>query len=104
MARATIHAGICGCTTEVEAAMAGARCLVKITSDCESIQRMAHDLSEVDPIREMSFRGDRPMTLVIGEKQCPHAACPVPSAVIKAVEVAAGLALPGDVSIALTAE
>jgi hypothetical protein len=32
-------------------------------------------------------------------KHCKHAACPVPSGIIKAVEVASGLALPKNASI-----
>jgi hypothetical protein len=35
-------------------------------------------------------------------KYCTHAACPVASGIIKAVEVEAGLALPGDVSIKIS--
>jgi hypothetical protein len=34
-------------------------------------------------------------------KHCPHPACPVPSGILKAVEVAAGLALPRDASIVI---
>jgi hypothetical protein len=33
-----------------------------------------------------------------------HAACPVPSAILKAMEVAAGMALPADVSISIRKE
>jgi hypothetical protein len=32
-------------------------------------------------------------------KHCQHASCPVPSGIIKAIEVASGLALPKDASI-----
>lgn len=35
----------------------------------------------------------------LAKKYCKHAACPVPSAIIKGVEVACGLALPKDVEI-----
>jgi hypothetical protein len=37
-------------------------------------------------------------------KHCKHAACPVPSGIIKAIEVASGLALPKDASITVTQE
>jgi hypothetical protein len=37
-------------------------------------------------------------------KHCKHAACPVPSGIIKAVEVASGLALPKDASIQVSQE
>lgn len=103
MAQATIKAGICGCTTDVETETVDGGCAVRIRSDCEAVQRMGKELDVVDPLREMSFRGERPMVLEVSERQCPHAACPVPAAVIKAVEIASGLALPGDVSITLSA-
>ena len=34
-------------------------------------------------------------------QHCPHAACPVPVGIIKAIEVEAKLAVPADVSIKL---
>jgi hypothetical protein len=37
-------------------------------------------------------------------KHCKHAACPVPSGIVKAVEVASGLALPKDASIKVRQE
>jgi hypothetical protein len=35
-------------------------------------------------------------------KYCTHAACPVPVAIVKAIEIEAGLALPTDVTIKLS--
>jgi hypothetical protein len=35
----------------------------------------------------------------LATKYCPHAACPVPVGILKAVEVEAGLALAANVSI-----
>jgi len=32
----------------------------------------------------------------------PHASCPVPAAILKALEVGVGLALPADVSVTFT--
>jgi hypothetical protein len=56
-------------------------------------------LREVEPFREISFRGKGPRTLELAREILPHPACPVPAAIIKAVEVAGGLALPRDASI-----
>jgi hypothetical protein len=63
---------------------------------------MAEELNEVDPFREISNRGDGPVTLKLGVKHCAHAACPVPVGIIKAIEVEAGLALPADVIIKIS--
>ncbi len=103
MAKAEIVSGICGFTTRVEAHQNGSRQVtLKIDSDCKSIQRLGAALTEVDPFREFTFRGEGPLTLQLAAKYCSHAACPVASGIIKAIEVEAGLALPADVSIKIS--
>ncbi len=102
MAQADIIAGNCGFTTRVETTMNGRVCKVQITSDCAAIQRMAEELTEVDPFKEISFKRTMPRTHEMGIKYCTHAACPVPVGIIKAIEIEAGLALPTDVSIKLS--
>ena len=99
MSKTTIFSGICGFTTEVEARMSGTNCILSIESDCKSIQHLAEELRQVDPFREITFRGDGPLTLQLAAKHCLHTACPVPVGIIKAIEVEAGLALPADVTI-----
>jgi len=79
--------------------MNGENCSLSIESECEAVQSLAEELKEVQPFREISFRGEGPLTLKLAAKHCDHAACPVPVGIIKAVEVAARLALPADVSI-----
>ncbi|MCK5582117.1 MAG: hypothetical protein KAJ18_12675 [Candidatus Omnitrophica bacterium] len=102
MARSEIYAGICGFKTEVETRMEGTQCTIQIKSDCEAMQRLAEELCEIDPFREISFRGDGPRTLKLGTQYCTHTACPVPVGIIKAIEIEAGLALPADVTIRLS--
>jgi hypothetical protein len=102
MAKAEIDSGICGFSATVESRMEGSKCVLSIESDCDAVQRLAVDLPEVDPFQEISFRGHGPLSLEMGAKHCYHAACPVPVGIIKAVEVAAGLALPADATIKLS--
>ena len=102
MAKAEIFSGICGFSTVVETSMDGDVCNLSISSQCEAIQRLAKELTQVDPFQEISFRRATPQTLEMGAKYCSHAACPVPVGIIKAVEVEAGLALPANVSITLS--
>ena len=99
MAKAEILSGVCGFFTHVETQMEGETCKVAIVSQCKSIQKLAAELKEVDPFREISFRRSTPFTHEMAAKFCAHAACPVAVGIIKAVEVEAGLALPKDVSI-----
>jgi len=100
MAQAEVFAGICGFTTHVTAHKNGdGQMAVSLESECKAIQRLGAQLGEVDPFREFTFRGQGPLTLQMASKFCSHAACPVPTGIIKAIEVEAGLALPADVSI-----
>jgi hypothetical protein len=102
MAKAEIHAGICGFKTTVETTMDGDLCSVAIVSECSAIQRLATEIHTLDPFREFTFRGEGPATWGLAARYCTHAACPVPVGVIKAIEIEAGLALPHDVTIKLS--
>jgi hypothetical protein len=77
---------------------------LEINTRCESIQKLAGDLKAVNPIQEISFGGDGPKTMHMAAKHCKHTACPVPAGIIKAVEVASGLALPKDAIIKVSQE
>ena len=99
VAKAEIFSGACGFNTTVTAQMNGEKCNLSIESDCEAVQSLAKELKEVEPFEEISFKGEGPLTLRLAAKHCYHAACPVPVGIIKAVEVAARLALPADVRI-----
>ncbi len=102
MAKAEITSGICGFTTSVTARKEGSGVALSIESGCDAIQRLAEELTEVEPFQEISFRGEGPRTLRAGAKHCYHPACPVPVGIIKAIEIEAGLALPADATIQLS--
>ena len=101
MAKAEIFSGICGFKTTVEVSMNGS-CNISIKSECKSIQKLAESLKDINPFEEISFRGKGPKTFRMASKYCDHPACPVPVGIIKAIEVAAGLALPADATIKLS--
>ncbi len=101
LARAEIQAGICGFSTTGVATMDGDLCNVMVRSECKASQRLAGELAQVDPLREFTYRGEGPLTSALAVRYCSHAAWTVPAGIIKAVEVAAGLAPPADVSIKL---
>jgi len=102
LATAKITSGICGFTATVRATQEGRKVRLAIESDCAAIQALAAELTEVDPFQEITFRGEGPQTLRAGAKHCYHPACPVPVGIIKAVEIASGLALPADARIELS--
>ncbi|MCX6030141.1 MAG: hypothetical protein NT169_12710 [Chloroflexi bacterium] len=100
MARAEIFAGICGFKTTVEAhAQEDGKVRLNIESDCKAVCKLGEQLVEVDPYREFTWRRGGPSTLQMAPQCLSHPACPVPSGIIKAVEVEAGLALPANVTI-----
>lgn len=102
MAKAEIFAGICGFNTTVTTNMDELDCDISIESECKSIQTLAESLKRVNPYEEISFRGKGPATLRMAAKYCAHTSCPVPAGIIKAIEIAAGLALPADATIKLS--
>ncbi len=99
------EAGVCGHQATIKAEKTeGYNVRVRIESDCPHVQRIAPEPLEVDAVRQIGLRGGLPPLLEAAYANCAHAACPVPSALIKAVEVAAGLALPSDVSMKISKE
>ena len=99
MAKAEIQSGICGFCTTVKTTSEGRTVRVAFETDCGYVEQLAECLTEVDPFREISYRGEGPVTLKLAAEHLVHPACPVPSGIIKAIEVEAGLALPRDASI-----
>ena len=101
MSTAKINAGICGFDTLVEVKLEDDLANIIISSGCDAIQRLANELHQVNPYKEISTRRSIPQTLQMGMKYCTHAACPVPVGIIKAIEVEANLALPAEVTISI---
>jgi hypothetical protein len=99
MASAEIESGICGFCTTVKTTTEGRTVRVEVETECGYVEKLAESLTEVDPYGEISYRGKGPVTLRLAAEHLAHPACPVPSGIIKAIEVEAGLALPKDASI-----
>jgi len=99
-----VEAGICGMSAEIIAISENRLGPVKleINSDCPHIQELAEELTEVSPFDEIAFRGEGPKTLWLAAKYCQHAACPVPVGIIKAIEVASGMAAPKNATIVVS--
>jgi len=103
MGTAVIRAGICGFTTRVVAVpQADGEVALHISSDCPSVQRLAAALPVVDPLREISYRGAASAVMQAARIHLPHPGCVVPAGIVKAVEVASGLALPAPATIELS--
>ena len=99
MASSEIDSGICGFCTTVRTKQDGRVVRLEFETECGYVESLAEHLTEVDPFTEIMFRGEGPKTLRLAAEHLQHPACPVPSGIIKAIEVEAGLALPKDASI-----
>ena len=108
MVTVEINAGICGFVTLVHAEAEETldyTVSLRLESDCPNWQKVDAIL-EGEKINVMSelFRDRETKTLNsqildIGLKTIPHVSCPVISGILKAMEVSAGLALPGNAAI-----
>jgi len=94
-----VSAGVCGFTTTVKAEKTN-RKKVKVTLDteCEMVSNMGKDLETLDMMAVFTGFLDNPVYRAAA-KHLKHVSCPVPSAVLKAVEVELELALPRDVEM-----
>ena len=98
----TIKAGICGMETEIimKGSMEGDY-QIELISDCPLVQGLEPELQEVDLLMGAVGRYSQNPVFKAAELSRLHAACPVPTGIIKAFEVFCGLALPADVKIAM---
>jgi len=105
MATVTVSPGICGFTSTIRATVDDMYNVeLAIDSPCPHIQKLAADISQLSAFDEIR----KPITesavyRAAAENKC-HTACPIPSAIIKAIEVEAGLALPKDVTFTISKE
>jgi|LGVF01.2.fsa_nt_gb uncharacterized protein (DUF111 family) len=102
MSKATIYAGVCGFTTVVNAEKSGRNDVsLKITSDCPAYKDLDEKLSQVNAMTCSFNKVGTGQIYEVCQQTCKHGACPVPAGIIKAVEIAGGLALPKNVTISL---
>jgi hypothetical protein len=71
---------------------------VTIISECEMVKKLGTELPELNFMDAFKGIFDNPV-YTKGATCLKHVACPVPSGILKALEVEAGLAVPRDVSI-----
>ena len=92
MTRVIVNPGVCGFTTTIDVSKVSKRRVkVVITSDCEMVTELGESFTEVDAGQALK-QGQALSEYV-------HATCPVPIAVLKAIEAEAGLTVPCDVVI-----
>ena len=106
VANGEIIAGICGFRTSVRAEGDDDFSVhLAVTSDCEKVRGLSVELGTVSALDELG-RGHEGAILSAGRRHLKGccAACVVPPGIFKAMQVAASVALPADVSLALQLE
>lgn len=100
MVEVKVNAGVCGFNTTIKVSSEDMQnAAVEIITECSNIKTMGKELEEVDGYEECFSKLGESKVYDLAKKYCKHAACPVPAAIIKGIEVACGLALPKDADI-----
>ena len=100
MAKVTVDSGICGFRTVMDVRSDDQQhALVALTTDCPNLKPLEAESFEVDAFVECFAKVGKSPVYERLRPRCRHPGCPVPSGIIKGVEVACGLALPKDASI-----
>ncbi len=100
-----IEPGICGMISTIKAESEDGQTVnLEIESVCPSIAALNQSLATVDAYEVCFAKFSASPVYQAAEENFKHAACPVPTAIIKAIEAEAGLALPKDVSMVIEKE
>jgi hypothetical protein len=100
MAVCWVKAGICGQETTIEAMkVSQTKAKVSFITTCEHVQALAEELTELDIGSEMTKPMNETLTYTLATKHMCRNSCIVPAAILKAMEVAAGIFLPESCAI-----
>ncbi len=102
--KAEVRSGICGFKTVITATKGeDKKFSIAVESECEQVSRMQDDIGELDLMAAFIAFVNNPVYRS-ASKNLKHVACPVPSGILKALEIEAGLCLPKEASIVFEVE
>jgi hypothetical protein len=100
MATVIVNPGACGFdVTIIAEKQPDGRIAITLDTKCDMVKKMLADIADLDEKAVFMKFANNPVYLS-ASKHLTHAACSVPSAILKTVEVEAGLNVAKDVSIA----
>jgi len=103
MIEINVNPGICGFNTVIIAESTdGMSADIEIKSDCPAVKSFSERIKKVDVMNDVFSPFGSSLIFKEASSTITHAACPVPTAVLKAAEAAANLALPADVIFKMT--
>ncbi|MDD1766965.1 MAG: hypothetical protein LUQ27_00160 [Methanomassiliicoccales archaeon] len=95
----SVDAGACRFKTRIMGTPKGSKVTLVIESDCPCVKELAKELESLEVFESLRLPySDNPVFREAG-KALRHSTCPVPVAILKCVETAAGLALKRDVKM-----
>lgn len=100
MATLRIDPGICGLMTTLEVTSEdGMNADFSCETDCPYIKNLVEAIPTVNGYEEVFAKYGQGKIAQAAAIHCSHSACPVPTAMLKGVEIVSSLALPKDVQI-----
>ena len=105
MATVVVDSGICGFSTTIRAvSIDQQKVTVSFESQCPHVLKARETLTEVDAFQELFKKPAETGVYAALSPHLPHVTCPLYSGFLKAIEVAAGMALPKNVSMIIEME
>ncbi len=102
MTKVIVNPGACGFIVEVTAEKGKDKKVhIFLETGCEMVRKMLDDIGAIEVMALFSGLLNNPVYRSAA-KNLKHVSCPVPSGILKAVEVEAGMAVPKEVSIIFT--
>lgn len=100
MTKVKVFAGACGFTSVIKAQSEGQTTVkVEIVSACTMLRNMNEDMGLLDWTKGIFNRINESVIYRSAGKHLKHTDCPVPCAIIKAIQVEIGAAVSKDVEI-----
>jgi hypothetical protein len=91
MTKVIVHSGACGFVVTIQAEKTeGGKITIRIDTDCDMVKKMIDDIAVLDRFEALTAFQRNPVYRSAA-KHLKHVACTVPSGIIKAIEVEAGL-------------
>lgn len=104
MTKVFINPGACGMPATVEIEKRDKKTyIVRISSECAMVMKLGKEIPELTMMDAFKKIFENPVYKK-GARCLKHVACPVPSGILKALEVEAGLNIPKDASISFIKE
>jgi hypothetical protein len=100
MTELTVHAGVCGFVTTIRTSSDDQQTVrIEYETTCPHAAKAREELMGVDAYTELFRKPHETAVYAALSKHLPHVTCPLYSGFLKAIEAAAGLALPRDVTM-----